>query len=130
MWIASQADAIIANLRTTTMNNQQDKDEEPTILVAADTVCFVFAFFPFFPVLRCFRCIGFRLVPLMLEDTQKLQCFRYCTWFCSKWETGCFPYAALIGKLLGLVSTQGWWASFSGTFQWNNNITNWSEVIY
>jgi len=47
MWIASQADAIIANLRTTTMNNQQDKDEEPTILVAADTVCFVFAFFLF-----------------------------------------------------------------------------------
>lgn len=45
MWIASQADAIIANLRTTTMNNQQDKDEEPTILVATDTVCFVFASF-------------------------------------------------------------------------------------
>lgn len=44
MWIASQADAIIANLRTTTMNNQ-DKDEEPTILVAADTVCFDFASF-------------------------------------------------------------------------------------
>ncbi|XP_061960606.1 uncharacterized protein LOC133681546 isoform X2 [Populus nigra] len=34
----AKADAIIANLRTTTMNNQQDKDEEPTILVAADTV--------------------------------------------------------------------------------------------
>lgn len=33
----AKADAIIANLRTTTMNNQQDKDEEPTILVAADT---------------------------------------------------------------------------------------------
>ncbi|KAG6748887.1 hypothetical protein POTOM_048824 [Populus tomentosa] len=78
--IVVKADAIIANLRTTTMNNQQDKDEEPAILVAADTVCFVFAFFPFFPVLRCF----------------------------SKWETGCFPYTALIGKLLGLVSTQGW----------------------
>ncbi|XP_011012327.1 PREDICTED: maf-like protein DDB_G0281937 isoform X3 [Populus euphratica] len=34
----AKADAIIANLRTTTMNNHQDKDEEPTILVAADTV--------------------------------------------------------------------------------------------
>ncbi|KAG5232243.1 BIFUNCTIONAL DTTP/UTP PYROPHOSPHATASE/METHYLTRANSFERASE PROTEIN-RELATED [Salix viminalis] len=33
----AKADAIIANLRTTTMNNQQDKDEEPTILVATDT---------------------------------------------------------------------------------------------
>ncbi|KAB5527906.1 hypothetical protein DKX38_021753 [Salix brachista] len=67
----AKADAIIANLRTTTMNNQQDKDEEPTILVATDT------------------------------DTKKLYCYRYCAWFCSKWETGCFPYVALIGKVLG-----------------------------
>ncbi|CAK7349303.1 unnamed protein product [Dovyalis caffra] len=37
----AKADAIIANLQNTTVNNQPETDEEPTILVAADTVHWV-----------------------------------------------------------------------------------------
>lgn len=39
MQIASQADAIISKLQTI---NNQEKDAEPTIVIAADTVCSFF----------------------------------------------------------------------------------------
>lgn len=41
VWITPQADAIISKLRTT---DGQQGNAEPTILIAADTVCLVIVF--------------------------------------------------------------------------------------